>query len=55
MNYKFDTRLEYLEWCQDMVERINVSRIAMNDAGIRKVIDDIGSKLHCSEGEEMYE
>ena len=54
--YKFESETEYFHWCEDMVERIYISAyIAMYDEGVRKVIDEIGSKLHCSEGEEMYE
>lgn len=56
MRYKFESETEYLHWCADRVERIYISAyIAMHDEDVRKVIDEIGSTLHCSEGEEMYE
>ena len=51
---KFQTREDYLNWCSIIVKRINMGRIAMNDSAVQDALDEIDSKLHLAEGQELY-
>ena len=50
---KFRTVDEYHTWCEDMVTQIYYANVAMNDQGIRDVIEKIASVLHVSERDTL--
>lgn len=54
MNKKFESKEEYLAWCEHIVKKIYYSNIAMNNENIKDAIKEISRKLWVSEGEELF-
>lgn len=52
-NYKFQSENEYQLWCQNKINGIYYSNIALNDEKIKEHVQDIARTLHCSEGEQL--
>lgn len=52
-NYKFNSENEYQLWCQNKINGIYYSNIAMNNEKIKEHVQDISRTLHCSEGEHL--
>ena len=52
-NYKFQSENEYQLWCQNKINGIYYSNIAMNGDKIAEHVQDIACTLHCSEGEQL--
>lgn len=52
-NYKFNSENEYQLWCQNKINGIYYSNIAMNNEKIKEHVQDIARTLHCSEGEHL--
>ena len=52
---KFETKEQYMQWCEDMVTKIYYANIAMNNEGIKEAVSQIASKLHIPEGECLYD
>ena len=54
MNYKFDSRDEYTEWCVRMVQDIGLAAIMVDNEKIRDIVEEIQTTHHCSEGVELW-
>ena len=52
-NYKFNSEKEYQLWCQNKINGIYYSNIAMNNEKIKEHVQDIARTLHCSEGQRL--
>lgn len=50
---RFKTEEEYLNWCERMIGVLYYANIAGNNEGIKKVIAEIASTFHLSEGEHL--
>ena len=54
MEYKFENREEYLEWCAGVIGKIYYANISMNGEMIRHYIDEIATTMWCAEGQDLY-
>ena len=54
VTYKFKSRTEYLEWCEEKVQKIKTLSIAMNPKAIQEVVKEIDQKLYLTDFQEYY-
>ena len=54
MKYKFESKEEYMMWCQSIVLRLNYASIAMNTFLVKETLKEINNIMWCSEQETLY-
>ena len=54
MNYKFNNRNEYTEWCVRTVQDIGLAAIMVDNKKIQDIVAEIQSTIHCAEGWELW-
>ena len=52
---RFETQMQYIQWLEDVVNKIYHASIKRDDEAILEAVYDISSKIHIPEGECPYD